>query len=263
VVVALGSSVQGVSIGDRVFGTGDITRDGCWAQRVAVDHRIIARIPERLSFVDAASLPVGAITAWEAMFRDQPAMPSGIDRVLIIGGAGAVGSLATQILKAKTGAFVIATASRASSREWCAAMGADLVVDHTSDVAEQLAAASIRHIDLVLSTAGSAGNMGWIANVLRPFGHLSVVDVAAGLDVTPLAAKSASLHTVMIFSRVLHGSGLRGQGQLLETIAGLVVEGSVRPIATMRLEGLTAETMKSAHELVETRRTIGKVVIAT
>jgi NADPH2:quinone reductase len=263
VVIATGSSVRGFSIGDRVFGTGDMTRDGCWAERVAVDHRIIAKIPERLSFVDAASLPVGAITAWEAMFRDQPELPIGIERALIIGGAGAVGSLATQLLKARTKVFVIATASRAPSREWCSEMGADLVVDHTGDVAAQLAAASITNIDIVLSTAGSAGNMGWIAKVLRPFGHVSVVDLAAGLDVSPLAAKSASLHTEMIFSRVTHGSDLSTQGHVLDTVAALVVEGRVRPIATKQLDGLTAKTMKSAHGLVETKRTIGKVVIAT
>src|SRR5882724_7772219 len=143
IVVAVGSSARGFSIGDRVFGTGDITRDGGWAERVAVDHRIIAKIPLNTSFVDAASLPVGALTAWEAMFRDQPGLPRGIDRVLIVGGAGAVGSLATQILKAMTKTFVIATASRPESRAWCTDMGADLVIDHTREVVAQLTSAKI------------------------------------------------------------------------------------------------------------------------
>src|ERR1700722_10524061 len=71
VIAGVGSSVSDFRIGDRVFGTGDMTRDGAWAQFVAVDHRIIAKIPDRLSYEDAASLPIGAITAWEAMFRDQ------------------------------------------------------------------------------------------------------------------------------------------------------------------------------------------------
>jgi NADPH:quinone reductase-like Zn-dependent oxidoreductase len=126
IVIGLGAQVKSFKVGDRVFGTGDMTRDGAWAERVAVDHRIIAKIPDRLSLIDAASLPIGAITAWEAMWRDQSELPNGVSRVLIIGGAGGVGSLATQLLKAKTKAFVIATASRPESQKWCVEIGADL-----------------------------------------------------------------------------------------------------------------------------------------
>ena len=260
-VVALGSSARGFAIGDHVFGTGDMTRDGGWAERVAVDHRIIAKVPENVSSAEAASIPIGALAAWEAMFRDQPTLPNGVDRVLIVGGAGAVGSLATQILKAKTKTFVIATASRPESRAWCTEMGADLVIDHTRDVVAQLKSAKVTDVDLVVSTAGSAANIGWIASLLRPFGHLSVVDMAASINVGPLIPKSVSLHTEMVFSRTLHGSDVGRQGKILEAIAALLVEGHVRPIATTRLEGLTVETMRAAHTLVESRRTIGKVVI--
>ena len=261
VIVEVGPRVQTLKAGDRVFGTGDMSRDGCWAERLAVDHRILAKIPDQLSFVEAASLPVGAITAWEAMFRDQGALPTGVDRVLIIGGAGGVGSLATQILKAKTKAFVISTASRPQSHEWCLAMGADLVIDHGASLAEQLKSAEIPHVDMVLSTAGTTDHIGSIAEIVRPFGHLSVVDIASSLDVSALVAKSASLHTEMIFSRILHGSDPHRQGDILEAIGALVVEGRVRPIVTTQLDGLTAETMRDAHEILETRRTIGKVVI--
>jgi NADPH:quinone reductase len=95
VVVRTGPAVEGFEIGDRVFGTGDVSRDGCWAERVAVDHRIVAKLPDSLPFDDAASLPVGAITAWEAIFRDRDSLLDGVDRILIVGGAGGVGS-ATQ-----------------------------------------------------------------------------------------------------------------------------------------------------------------------
>ncbi len=141
-------------------------------------------------------------------------------------------------------------------------MGTDLVLDHAGDIAEQLASVDIPHVDWVLSTAKTADKIGWIAQVLRPFGHLSVVDVGPALDLSPLVLKSASLHTEMVFSRIIHGSDPEKQGRILETVAALVVENRVRPIATTRLDGLTAGTMKAAHELVETGRTIGKVVIA-
>lgn len=263
VVAAVGASAGRFKVGDRVYGTGDMTRDGCWAERVAVDHRILAAIPDRLSFADAASLPIGSLTAWEAVFRDQGELPPGVDRVLILGGAGSVGSMATQILKAMTQAFVIGTGSRTESKAWSKKMGADLVLDHSGDIAEQLASASIPSLDLVLSTAKTAEQIGWIARVLRPFGHLSVVDAGASLDVSALMMKAASIHLEMVFSRIMNSSTPEKQGNILETVSSLVDQGLVVPIATTQLKGLSSKTMKAAHELVESRRTIGKVVIET
>jgi NADPH2:quinone reductase len=261
-VVGVGAAVRRFKVGDRVFGTGDMRRDGAWAERVAVDHRIVAAIPDALSFTAAASLPVGAITAWEAMFRDAGALPVNVNRVFVIGGAGGVGSLAIQLLKAKTKAFVIATASRPASRAWCKGMGSDLVVDHAGDVVAQLASAGIAAVDMVLSTADSPGNLPWIAKLLRPFGHLSVVDGSPGLDVNTLVPKAVSLHTEMIFSRMLNDYAPETHGTILDQVAAFAAKGKIKPIATTQLDGLTPETMKKAHELVETRRTIGKLVIA-
>jgi NADPH:quinone reductase len=261
VIVETGSGVSGFKTGDRVFGTGDMTRDGAWAERVAVDHRILAKIPESLTFVGAASLPIGALTSWEAMFREQSDLPVGVERVLIIGGAGGVGSIATQLLKAETSALVISTASRPESREWCHEMGADLVIDHSKDIQEQLAAEHIEQVDMVLSTAKTADNLTWIAKLLRPFGHLTVIDMSPSLNANALMLKSASLHTEMVFSKVLHGYDVESQGRTLEAVGALVAEGRIRPIVTTQLIGLTPETMRAAHDLLESGRTIGKVVI--
>ena len=263
VVVETGSGVRGFKTGDRVFATGDMTRDGAWAERVVVDHRILAKIPESLTFVDAASLPIGALTSWEAMFRERSDLPVGVERVLIVGGAGGVGSIATQLLKAETSALVISTASRPESREWCHEMGADLVIDHSKDFQEQLAAEHIEQVDMVFSTAKTAENLPWIAELLRPFGHLSVIDMSPSLNANGLMLKSASLHMEMVFSKILHGYDVESQGRTLEAIAALVAGGRIRPIVTTRLTGLTPETMRAAHDLLESGRTIGKVVIAT
>jgi len=149
------------------------------------------------------------------------------------------------------------------SRRWCLDMGADLVIDHAKNIEGQLASAHIHQIDMVLSTAKTANSLGWIAKVLRPFGHLSVVDLSPSLDANTLMLKSASLHMEMVFSKILNGGDFKSQGSILEDVAALVVAGRVRAIANSRLEGLTGETMRAAHELVETARTIGKVVIAT
>jgi NADPH:quinone reductase len=262
VVAAAGPAAEGFAVGDRVMGTGDMTRDGCWAERLAVDHRIVARIPDRFSFTEAASLPIGGLTAWEALFRDQGHLPAGIDRALVVGGAGGVGSLATQLLKTRTPAFVISTASRPESREWCKAMGADLVIDHSQDVAGQLADAGIDRVDLVLSTAATADNLGWITGILRPFGHLSAVDLAGPIDTGLLMPKSVSLHTEMVFSQITNGGDIASQGRILGKLAADTAAGRLRPIVTTPLEGLTTDTMRKAHELIESGRTIGKIVIS-
>jgi NADPH2:quinone reductase len=140
-------------------------------------------------------------------------------------------------------------------------MGADLVVDHTQDIAQQLEASGQRHVDMVLSTAGSAENIGRIAQILRPFGQVSIIDAIAAFDAGLLAPRSITLHTEMIFSRILAGYDLRGQARILETTAALAEAGSLCPITTTRIRGLSVESMRIAHEHVETRRTVGKVVI--
>ncbi|MFG1924685.1 alcohol dehydrogenase catalytic domain-containing protein [Cryptosporangium sp. NPDC048952] len=251
VVAGTGPATEGFAVGDRVIGTGDVTRDGCWAERVAVDHRVVARIPDQLSFADAASLPIGGLTAWEALFRDQSGLPAGVENVLVVGGAGGVGSLATQLLKSTTSALVVSTASRPESREWCTAMGADLVVDHTADVAGQLRTAGVDRIDLVLSTRGTAANISWIADVLRPFGHVATTDLTGATDIEPLIQKSISLHTEMVFSRLV-----ADQGQIFAELAS-----RVRPIVTTELHGLTVDSMREAHRIAESGRAIGKTVI--
>lgn len=263
VVIKTGTSANGFTVGDRVMGTGDVTRDGCWAEQLAVDHRVVARIPEQLSFADAASLPIGTLTSWEAMFRDQPALPPRVERVLVVGGAGAVGSLATQLLKARTSAFVVSTASRPQSQGWCRDMGADLVVDHTADVAEQLGQAGIHQVDMVLSTAGTVANLAWIGALVRPFGHLSTIDLGAPLNLAPLIQKSVSLHTEMVFSHISCGTDPSSQGRILQTISEYILNGQVRPIVTTQLAGLTVHNMKIAHTLIESHRSIGKIVIET
>lgn len=256
VVARTGSATKGFAVGDRVMGTGDVTRDGCWAERLSVDHRVVAKMPDDLSFTDAASLPIGSLTAWEALFRDQSDLPAGVETVLVVGGAGGVGSLATQLVKSKTSARVISTASRPESREWTKAQGADLVVDHTQNVAGQLHEAGVDRIDLVLSTRGTAANIGWIADVLKPFGHLATTDLSGTTDIEPLIQKSVSVHTEMVFSRVIADHDLHRQGQILADLPGLV-----RPIVTTELHGLTVDSMREAHRIAETGRTVGKTVI--
>jgi NADPH2:quinone reductase len=152
--------------------------------------------------------------------------------------------------KAKTKAFVIVTALRPESREWCLNLGADLVIDHKADPLAQLKSANIPHVDMVLSTAGTASYIGQFSAMLRPLGHLPILDVTASLDASARMQKSASVHLEMVFSKILHGHGLRSQGDILKAVAVLVVEDLLRPSSTMHLNGLTPETAVIDSSLV-------------
>jgi NADPH:quinone reductase-like Zn-dependent oxidoreductase len=236
-------------------------RDGAWAELVAIDPRLVARIPDNLSFADAASLPIGSLTAWEAIFRESGQLPASVESVLVVGGAGAVGSMAIQLLKARAGARVIATASRGETREWCVAMGADLVVDHAGDVPAQLKDAGVGTVDMVLSTRSTGQHLAWIASVLRPFGHLSAPDVTGLTDLGALFFKSISVHMEVVFAKGLNGYRVESQSEILGAVANLIADRKIRPITNRLLHGLGAANMKNAHELLESGKAIGKVVI--
>ncbi len=261
-VVGIGSAVSGFTIGDHVFGIGDHRRQGAWAERIAVDHRIVSRMPNELDFVDAASFPIGGVTAWEAIFRDSDTLPSRVDTVLVTGGSGAVGALAIQLLKARSAAKVICTVADQTGRDWAERSNADLLLDRNDDVPAQLRAAGLGHVDMIVSTGGGATNLPWIVEVLRPFGHLSVVDIQSAFNFGPIAGKSITLHTEMVFASIVNGGkDAARRGAVLREIAGLIETKLLRPIVETRLRGLSAETMRRAHEAVEQRASAGKVVI--
>ncbi len=120
VVEAVGPTVTRFKAGDEVYYAGDVTRPGCNAEFQLVDERIAGRKPRTLSFAEAAALPLTAITAWESFFDRMGIDPHGAHRgrsLLIIGGAGGMGSIGIQLAR-HAGLVVIATASRPETREW-------------------------------------------------------------------------------------------------------------------------------------------------
>lgn len=139
-VIEVGSGVQHFKVGDQVWYAGDLTRDGSNAEYQAVDERIVSLKPQSLSNAEAAALPLTAITAWEMLFDRFNVDLDQSDNILVIGGAGGVGSIAIQLLKAKTNLKVIATASREETKAWVKSLGADYVIDHTEDLNTQIKA---------------------------------------------------------------------------------------------------------------------------
>lgn len=263
IVVECGAEVTGFKPGDRVWYAGDANRPGSYASMQCVDHRIAAHAPKSVSPEAAASLPLVSLTAWEILF-ERLQVPQGETpfSLLIIGGAGGVGSITAQIARKLTNATVIATASRPETAEWCRKMGAHHVVNHRDLVAETRKA-GFQTVDYIVQYADTAQHWDAMCELIAPQGRIgTIVETSENLDVSKLQGKSAALMWELMFTRSLFGTpDMYKQGQILAHMAGLVDDGVIATTETKVLQGLSAETLKQAHQIIEKAAMIGKLVI--
>jgi zinc-binding alcohol dehydrogenase family protein len=255
--------------GDVVFYAGSVDRPGANAEYHLVDERIVGRKPASLGFAEAAALPLTAITAWELLFdRIGVQRGDGADRraLLVVGGAGGVGSMAIQIARQLTSLTVIATASRPETQAWVRELGAHHVIDHTQPFGPQLKAAGVAAPEIVLALTGTPQNAAQIAEVIAPEGHLGLIEGAAALqafDAAPLFTKSVGVHLELMFTRSMFGTpSMIGQHRLLTEIADLVDRGVIRTTLREIVGPVDAAHLKQAHALIESGKAIGKVVLA-
>jgi len=265
VVEAVGPEATHFKAGDEVFYAGDLMRDGSNAEYQLVDERIVGHRPRSIGFAEAAALPLTAITAWETLFDrlkvdDQPA--GGARAVLIIGGAGGVGSAAIQIARARTDLTVIATASRTETEGWVRDLGAHHVIDHSRPMAPQIAALEIGAPAFVFSTTHTDRHLADIAELIAPQGRFALIDDPASLDIVAFKRKAVSVHWELMFTRSLFDTPDVGeQGRLLDAVAALVDEGRIRTTATETLSPINAANLIEAHRRIESATTRGKIVL--
>jgi NADPH2:quinone reductase len=261
VVVGVGSAVTSYEVGDEVYYAGDVTRQGTNAELHAVDERIVGRKPGSLSWAEAAAMPLTTITAWEALFEKFRLTESSSGTLLVMSGAGGVGSIITQLAKQLTGLTVIATASRPESTAFARRMGADHVVDHHGDLAEQVLAIVPEGTDYVF-TPYSRDAIPAFARLAKPLSQITAIDGVPGLELHRLMQKSITWHWELMFTRAMFGTpDLVEQQRLLDRAADLFDKGTLVPTLTTTLEGFTAENLREAHRLVEAGRMVGKVVV--
>jgi zinc-binding alcohol dehydrogenase family protein len=250
--------------GDEVWYAGSRTRQGANAELQLVDERIVGRKPKTLNFAQAAALPLTTITAWEALFdrlQLTTGRPPGQGTLLITAGAGGVGSIAIQLAKQLTSAFVVATASRPESRAHAQGLGADLVIDHSKSISEQLASAGIRWVERIFSVSHTDTHYAELAKSIAPFGRLCIIDETGPIDVRLLKPRSASLHWEGMFARSGFGLEMEAQGGLLNEVSGMVDAGQIRTTHSKTMGTINAANLRAAHAAVESNRTIGKVVL--
>lgn len=263
-VVATGSAVSLFAVGDDVYYAGSLIRPGADAEYHIVDERIVGRKPRSLDFAEAAALPLTAITAWELLFhRIGVAMDGDRRSLLLVGGAGGVGSIAVQIARTLTKLTVIATASRPETAAWCRSLGTHHVIDHTRAFGPQLAALGFEGVDIVLGLNKTAGHWPEITATVAPLGHIGVIDGIGEGDLAPLRAKGGSLHFELMFTRSrFETPDMIAQHELLDEVARLVDEGKLRTTLSHVVGPIDATHLREAHRLVETGRTIGKICLA-
>ncbi|MEK1897027.1 MAG: zinc-binding alcohol dehydrogenase family protein [Rhizobium sp.] len=265
VVKAVGPEVTLFKAGDEVFYSGVINRPGSNAEFHLVDERIVGRKPKTLDFASAAALPLTSITAYEALFdrlRVQDPVPGAARAVLIIGGAGGVGSVAIQIARALTDLMVIATASRPETSEWIRKLGAHHVVDHSQPIAAQVAALGLGPPGFVFSTTNTDQHIKEIVEAIAPQGRFALIDDPKTLDIVPFKRKAASIHWELMFTRPLFGTpDMIEQHKLLNKVAELVDAGEIRTTLSETLGTINAANLKKAHVMIESGRTKGKLVL--
>ncbi|GGE11473.1 Zn-dependent oxidoreductase [Aureimonas endophytica] len=264
-VVATGEAVTGFAPGDAVFYAGSIARPGANSEFHLVDERIVGPKPATLSKAEAAALPLTALTAWEMLFDRLDVarpVPGAAKAILVVGGAGGVGSIAIQLLRALTDLTVIATASRPETRGWVRDLGAHHVVDHARPLAEQVAALGLGAPAFVFSTTETHRHLGEIVEFIAPQGRFGLIDDPASLDVLPFKRKAVSIHWELMFTRSLfETSDMDEQGRILAKVARLVDEGRIRTTATESLTPIDAANLKRAHAVLESGKARGKIVL--
>jgi zinc-binding alcohol dehydrogenase family protein len=267
VVSAVGPEVSLFKVGDPVYYAGSVVRAGANSEFHLVDERIVGPKPASLSFEQAAALPLTSITAWEALFTRLGISRSGADRgktILIVGGAGGVGSVAIQLAKRLAALTVVATASRPASSDWCKRLGADQIVDHDGDIVAQLTALGHDGVDFILCLNAFDTHFAAMAEALAPQGKLcSILGNTAPLTLEPLFAKSATLVFELMFTRSTFATAdLQEQHQLLADVASLVDQGVLRTTLGESFGRITASNIARAHAALEQRHTIGKIVLS-
>ena len=267
VVEAVGPAVTLFQPGDEVYYAGDVTRSGTNAQFHLVDERVVGRKPTTLDFAQAAALPLTAITAWELLFER---MPFAIDMennrcsLLVIAGAGGVGSIAIQLAK-HAGFKVIATASRKETIDWCKSMGADAVIDHRKPLAPQLAALGHAQVDVILNFSDPAPYWEAMGELLAPQGHVGlIVEPSSQLNLgDPYKAKCIGIHWEMMFARARFNTpDMIEQHRLLNRVSSMIDAGDLRTTHTETIGVIDAANLRETHRRLESGTTIGKLVLA-
>lgn len=266
IIEKIGESVTGFKVGDKVYYAGDITRPGCNSEYHLVDYRIAALAPEKLPPEDAVAMPLTSITAYEALFVRLGFIPEKNANegksILIIGGAGGVGSVAIQLAH-WAGIKVFATASRPETVDWCKSLGADTILNHRNNLYDELKTAGAETVDAIFCTTQMEKHWKVMAECIRPQGHIVLIDDPVDSpDISVFKLKSVTIAWELMYTRsIFQTEDMPEQGTLLSKVAGLLDDGTLVPTRQITLNGLTPENIQTMHVKQESGTMMGKQVL--
>lgn len=265
VIEAVGPDVTLFKVGDEVFYAGDITRAGTNSEYHLADERVVGRKPKSLSFADAAALPLTSITAYEVLFERIGIDVAGRDKsktLLIIGGAGGVGSIAIQLAKI-AGLSVVTTASRPETIDWVRKLGADHVINHRQPLKPQLDALGLANIDNVAVFNDTDQHWDAAVEIVKPQGTIGlIVENAKPLNQSVAKAKSVKLAWEMMFTRAMFKTpDMIEQHNLLNKVSAWIDDGTLRTTANDAMQPINAANLRKAHKALEDGSVIGKITL--
>ena len=260
-VEAVGPQTTLFKPGDAVYYAGDVTRPGANSEFHLVDERIVGRKPKKLDFAQAAAMPLTSITAWEA-FYDRMHVVQG-KSMLIIGGAGGVGSIGIQLAKSSN-LKVIATASRPETAAWVKSLGADHVIDHRKEMRPQLEALGLKQVDYIANFSGELDAY-WsaMADLIAPQGAMvAIVGNQKPMSMDVVRSKSATMCWELMFTRPrFQTPDMIEQHRLLNQVAERLDAGKLKCTLKETLSPISGANLKKAHERLESGTMIGKLVL--
>jgi len=265
IVEAVGSEANMWKIGDKIYGSGSVIRNGTYAEKWAVDERVVAKAPTSLSAADGASVSLVALTAWEGLFEQIKIDPDNIKAnagktLLVLPGAGGTGSYITQFAK-MAGLTVIATASRPESQEAVKQLGADHVINHREPLKPQLEALGICELDYIYNAYKTDVYWDQYADIIKPKGHIvSIVQTPEKIDLSRLFMKIGSFSWAFMFSKTMYGFELESQGRILTRVAKLIDEGKIK-IPSVETKTWSLDNLRELLAMQESGKTIGKLTL--
>lgn len=263
IVKEVGEDVTFFNVGDEVWYAGDLKRQGSNAEFQLVDERIVGKKPTHLSFADAAAMPLTSLTAWEMLFdRVQVDKQDASKSILIVGAAGGVGSIMVQLAKKLTKLKVIGTASRDVTKNWLKDLGADMVIDHSNKLSEEFKKEGLSNPDYVIGINATGEHFDEIVKVINPQGKFGFIDDPKVVDATAFKPKSVSIHYELMFTRSLFQTpDMIEQHHILNKVSELVDDGTLKTTKGEHFGVITAENLRKAHQLLESGKSKGKIVL--
>ncbi|MTH53073.1 zinc-binding alcohol dehydrogenase family protein [Bacillus mangrovi] len=267
IVEKTGAAVTGFKPGDEVYYSGSVSRQGTNSEYHLVDERIAAEKPKNLSFEEAAAMPLTSLTAWEGLFERLGISECPEDNdgkaILLIGAAGGVGSIALQLAK-RAGLKVVGTASREETEQWARKNGADDIITHYEPFKKQLEEIGVKNLDYIFCLNSTDQHWEAMIEAIAPQGKIcSIVETKEPQDISLLQQKSVTFVMEFMFTKALFGTeDMESQGEILRKMAHLFEKGELHSTLTETIRPFNAESLKKAHQKLESGKTIGKIVVS-